>query len=55
MWHYGGKEICILASEGNKSLGKCRCSQEDDIKVDLKKSDGGMDWIHLPQDRGGLL
>jgi len=38
---YGGKEICILASEGNKSLGKCRCSQEDNIKVDLE-----VGWRH---------
>jgi len=32
---YGGKEICIHASKGNKSLGKRRCNHKDNIKMDL--------------------
>jgi hypothetical protein len=39
-------------SEGNRPPGKPRRSWEDNIKIDLRERVwGGMDWIHLAQDR----
>jgi len=39
--------------EGKRSLGKPRRRWEDDTKMDLKAIGwGGVDWIHLAQDRG---
>jgi hypothetical protein len=38
--------------EGKRQLRRSRCRWEDNIKMDLKERDcGGMDWIHLAQDR----
>ena len=36
--------------EGKIPLGRCRCRQEDNIKMDLQEVGcGGMDWIELAQ------
>jgi hypothetical protein len=38
--------------EGRRLLGSPRCRWEDNIKLDVRKIRwGGMDWIHLAQDR----
>jgi hypothetical protein len=38
--------------EGKIQLGRTRCRWEDNIKMDLREVGwGGMDWIHLAQDR----
>jgi hypothetical protein len=39
--------------EGKKPLGKPRCREEDNIKMDLQEEGcGNMGWIELAQDRG---
>jgi hypothetical protein len=39
-------------SEGNRPLGKPRRRWEDNIKIDLIEIGwGGIDWIHLTQDK----
>jgi hypothetical protein len=39
-------------SEGNRLLGRLRHRWEDNIKMDLRGIGwGGMDWIHLAQDK----
>jgi hypothetical protein len=53
---YGIKYVAcrILAgrSEGKRLLGKPRCRWVDNIKKDHREIGwGGMDWIHLSQDR----
>ena len=43
---FGGK------TEGTKSVGRPSRRWGDNIKMDLKEMGcGGMDWIHLAQDR----
>jgi hypothetical protein len=37
--------------EGRITSGKPRRKLEDNIKIDFKNWDGGMNWIHLTQDR----
>jgi hypothetical protein len=38
---------------GKRTLGRTRCTWEDDIKMDLQEVGcGGTDWIKLAQDRG---
>jgi hypothetical protein len=38
--------------EGKRPLGRSRGRWEDNIKMDLREiGRGGMDWIHLAQDR----
>jgi hypothetical protein len=38
--------------EGKRSLGRPRSRWVDNIKMDLREIGwGGMDWIHLTQDR----
>jgi hypothetical protein len=53
---YGEKKNAykVLAgkSEGNRPLGKPRRWWENNIKIDLREIGwGGMDWIHLVQER----
>jgi hypothetical protein len=44
--------ILVGKPEGKTSLGKPRCRLEDNIKMDLRDIRwGGVDWIHLAQDR----
>jgi hypothetical protein len=39
-------------SEGKRPLGRRRCRQNNNIKMDLKELGGdGMDWIDLAEDR----
>jgi hypothetical protein len=49
-------EVCIMISvgkpEGKRSLGRPRHRWEDSVKTDLREIGwGGMDWIHLAEDR----
>jgi hypothetical protein len=45
--------ILVGKSEGNKPLARTRSWWVDNIKIDLReKGWGGMEWIHLAQDRG---
>jgi hypothetical protein len=38
--------------EGKRSLGRPRCRQEDNIRMDLRETGwDGMDWIELAHDR----
>jgi hypothetical protein len=46
-------KILFATSEGKISLGICRCSWEDNIKMNLKEGKCGCeDSVHLPQGRG---
>jgi hypothetical protein len=47
--------LCVILGnpEGNRSLGRLRRREKDNIKMDLVENEwGGMDWIDLAQDRG---
>jgi hypothetical protein len=48
-----GEEECIQGvggkTEGTRSVGRPRHRREDNITMDLVC--GGMDWIHLAEDR----
>jgi hypothetical protein len=47
--------ILVGKPEGKRPLGRPRCMWVDNIKMDLKEIGwGGMDWIHLAQDRDQL-
>jgi hypothetical protein len=51
----GAYNISVGRSEGRKPLGRPRRRWED-IKMDLREIGfGDVDWIHLAQDRDGLL
>jgi hypothetical protein len=44
--------IFVGKLEGKRRLGRPRRRWEDNIKMDLREIGwGGMDWIHLAQDR----
>jgi hypothetical protein len=44
--------VLVGKSEGKRPLGRPRRRWDDNIKMDLReKRWGGMDWIHLAQDR----
>jgi hypothetical protein len=44
--------ILMGKPEGKSQLGSPRCKLEGNIKIDLRRiACGGMDWIHLAQDR----
>jgi hypothetical protein len=44
--------IFVGKPEGKRPQGRPRCWRENDIKMDLREVGwGGMDWIHLTQDR----
>jgi hypothetical protein len=44
--------ILMGKSEGNRPLGRARRRWEDGIKMDLGEIGwGGVEWIHLAQDR----
>jgi hypothetical protein len=36
---------------GKRTIGRSRCKWEYNIKIDLQKFGGGMDWIELAEDR----
>jgi hypothetical protein len=45
--------IWVGRPEGKRPLGRPRRRWEDNIRMDLGEIGwGGMDWIHLAQDRG---
>jgi hypothetical protein len=45
--------ISVEKPEGKRPLGRSRHRWEDNIRMDLREIGwGGMDWIHLAQDRG---
>jgi hypothetical protein len=41
--------------DGNRTLVRHRRGGEDNIKINLRKWDGGMDWIDLAQDMDRCL
>jgi hypothetical protein len=44
--------ILVGKPEGKRPLGRPRCRWEDNIRIYLREIGwGGMDWIHLAQDR----
>jgi hypothetical protein len=44
--------VLVGKPEGKRPLGKARRRWEDGIKMDLREIGfGGVDWIHLAQDR----
>jgi hypothetical protein len=46
--------VLVEEPEGKRPLGRCRHRWEDNVKMDLREIRwGGMDWIHLAQDRDG--
>jgi len=48
----GVYRVLVGKSEEKKPIGRPRLRWEDNIKKDLKEMGcGGMDWIHLAQDR----
>jgi hypothetical protein len=47
----GAYRILVGRPEGRRPLGRPRRRWEDNIKMDLRTWDGGMDWIELAQDR----
>jgi hypothetical protein len=54
--HLGGtRNACrtfVGKPEGKRPVGRLRRKWENNIKMDLRETGwGGMDWIHLAQDR----
>ena len=48
----GVYKVLVGKSEGKRPPGRSRCRWEENIKMDLQEFGcGGMDWIHLSQDR----
>jgi hypothetical protein len=62
MWHAWERGLTVLRvlvgePKGKRPLEKPRCRWEDGIKMDLGKiglGGGGVEWIHLAQDRDRL-
>jgi len=51
----GAYKVLVGKPEGKRSLGRHTCRWEAKIKMDLQEvREGGVDWIDLAQDRGGL-
>jgi hypothetical protein len=47
-------KVLVAKPEGKRPLRRSRCRWEDNIKMDLREMVfGGVDWIHLAQDRIG--
>jgi hypothetical protein len=45
-------KVLVGKSEGRRPPGRPRCRWEDGVRMDLKRDWlGGVDWIHLAQDR----
>jgi hypothetical protein len=45
-------KVLVRKARGNKPLGRPRRRWEDWVKMDLREIGwGGVEWIHLPQDR----
>jgi hypothetical protein len=50
----GAYRVLVGKPEGRRPLGRPRRRREDNIKMNLREVGlevGGMDWIHLAQDR----
>jgi hypothetical protein len=54
---YGGEKRCIQGfseeTSGKKPLGRPRRKWENNIKMDLREVNWGIDWIDLVEDRDG--
>ena len=48
----GVYRVVAVKPEGRRPLGRLRLRWEDNIKMDLRVRDGGMDWINLAQMAG---
>jgi hypothetical protein len=47
-----GYNILVGKTQGERELGSPRCRWEDNIRMNLREIEcGGVDWIHLAQDR----
>jgi len=44
-------KILVKISEGKRPLGRHRRRWEDNIRMDLWKRVGGVEWIHLAKDK----
>jgi hypothetical protein len=52
MWAKNACRVLVGKPEGNRHLGRPRRRREDNIEIFLREIGwGGMDWIHLVQDR----
>ena len=48
----GVYRVLVGKPEGKSTLGRPRCTSEDNIKMDLQEVGGGCgDWMELAQDR----
>jgi hypothetical protein len=47
----GAYRILVGRPEGRRPLGRPRRRWDDNIKMDFKTRNGGMDWVELAQDR----
>jgi hypothetical protein len=44
--------VLVVKPGGKRSLGRPRCKEDDNIKMDLQEVGyGAMDWIELTQDK----
>jgi hypothetical protein len=55
MWHAwargGTRKVLVGKPERKRTLGRPRRRWEGGIKMTLGKLDGGVEWIHLAQDK----
>jgi hypothetical protein len=44
-------KVLMVKPEGKRPLGRPRHRREDGIRMDLRQTGGGVNWIQLAQDR----
>jgi hypothetical protein len=44
-------KVLVVKPEGKRPLGRPRHRREDGIRMDLRQTGGGVNWIRLAQDR----
>jgi len=45
----------LFKPKGKRKLGRLNCRWKDNIKMDLREVERGMDWIELAEDRDRWL